>query len=155
MDVLSYDDGGGSSAFRQRGRGWDDESGILLHFTTPALDYIVPTHPHTPRPLFFSTYADYYLINSVYYDCYLYARYFHGESYAYGRFPKIPLACSLAILIIFSPERERCYQLNRHLSCKNHYLSGNRGHRSRFDVLYDFAKSIIRNLVHYASVQST
>ena len=55
MDVLNYDDGGGSSAFRQRGRGWDDESGILLHFTTPTLDYIVPTHPHTPRPLFFST----------------------------------------------------------------------------------------------------
>lgn len=41
------------------------------------------------------------------------------------------------------------------LTATYHYLSGNRGHRSRFDVLYDFAKSIIRNLVHYASVQST
>ncbi len=102
MDVRSRDDGGASSAFFVGGRrGWDDESGDLLHFTTPALEYIVPTHPHTPRPLFFSTYADYYLINSVYYDCYLYARYFHGESYACGRFPKIPLTCSLAMLIIF------------------------------------------------------
>ncbi|KAL3822583.1 hypothetical protein ACHAXA_011502 [Cyclostephanos tholiformis] len=52
---------------------------------------------------------DYYLINSVSYDCYLYARYFHG----------------------------------------------NRGHQSRFDVLCDYAKSIIRNLGYYAIIKST
>jgi len=69
---------------RLRGRGWDDESGISLHSTPPRSRIFYPRTHTRPRPLYFSTYADYYLINSVYYDCYLYARYFHGESYAYG-----------------------------------------------------------------------
>ena len=39
------------------------------------------THRLIISLVFFFLPADYYLINSVTYDCYLYARYFHGESW--------------------------------------------------------------------------
>ena len=120
------------------------------------------TRPFRPLSFLYSR-ADYYLINSVYHDCYLYARYFHGESYACG-FPNIPLACSHAILYHPSLPRERdVATLTKPIlgpPAKKYkkplfVTLGNRGHRSRFDVLCDFAKSFVRNLVYYASVQST
>ncbi len=87
------------------------------------------------RPLMYacctrrSSTTDYYSINSVNYDCYLYARYFHGES----TLPIITDSVSLPI----------GHTIDSSLHMK---LPGNRGHQTTLDVLYGFATSIIRKL---------
>ena len=84
---------------------------------------------------------DYYTINSVNYDCYLYARYFHGK--------------------ILNVETETAYGVVQCSISRSIYIYlalvskiGNPGHQTTLEVLYGYASSIIQKLGSYAFIST-